>query len=276
MKTSTIATFIGFLLSQATLVSAAPPQVNEEYAKCVFVDSASHTTLPYRMLSPENSKAGDKYPLVVFLHGSGERGTDNEKQLAHGASTFSNPAIANKYPSFVVFPQCKDRTWTERFSAQSFMPGAPAPKVSKQEEAIVALINSLTDEYPIDKDRIYLVGISMGGIATYDLACRYPDLFAAAVPICGAVNPDRLDDAKNVSFMIFHGEEDDEIPSICGRKAYKSLSAAGANVEYIEFAGMGHDCWSSAFNYPNLLPWLYSQSKQHDQVAYNEALTCLK
>ncbi len=122
MKTSTIATFIGFLLSQATLVSAAPPQVNEEYAKCVFVDSASHTTLPYRMLSPENSKAGDKYPLVVFVHGSGERGTDNEKQLGHAASTFSNPTIANKYPSFVVFPQCKDRTWTERFIAQSFTP----------------------------------------------------------------------------------------------------------------------------------------------------------
>ncbi len=276
MKTSTIATFIGLLLSQTAIVSAAPPQVNEEYAKCVFVDSATETTLPYRMLSPQNTKAGDKYPLVVFLHGSGERGTDNEKQLAHGASTFSNPATADKYPSFVVFPQCKDRTWTERFSAQSFMPGAPTPHISKEEEAVVALIYSLAEEYPIDKDRIYLVGISMGGIATYDLACRYPDLFAAAVPICGAVNPERLNDAKNVSFMIFHGEEDDEIPSICGRKAYKSLSAAGANVEYIEFAGMGHDCWSSAFNYPNLLPWLYSQSKQHDQVAYNEALTCLK
>lgn len=276
MKHSTIATFIGLVLSQSAIVSAAPPQENDEYAKCVYVDSVNQTILPYRMLSPETPKHGEKYPLVIFLHGSGERGTDNEKQLVHGASTFSNPVNAEKYPSFVVFPQCKERTWTEKFSAQSFMPGAPAPQISKQEETIVSLINSLIDEYPIDKDRIYLVGISMGGIATYDLACRYPELFAAAVPISGAVNPERLISARNVSFMIFHGEEDDEIPSICGREAYKSLSAVGANVDYIEFAGMGHECWSSAFNYPILLPWLYSQSKPHTQVAYSENLTCIE
>lgn len=268
MKNSTIATLIiGVALSLPAMISAATPMENTEYAKCVFIDSVNKVTLPYRMLSPENIKYGEKYPLVVFLHGSGERGSDNEKQLTHGASTFSNPANIDKYPSYVVFPQCKERTWTDKFSAQSFMPGAPEPQITKQEEAIVDMIAELTAKYPIDRNRIYIVGISMGGIATYDLACRYPDLFAAAVPICGAVNPERLPEAKDVNFMIFHGEEDDQIPSICGREAYKSLSAAGANVDYIEFAGVGHDCWSAAFNYPNLLPWLYSQSKQ--QPSYN-------
>lgn len=277
MKISTIATLIGMMLVPTSMMSAIPPTGNEEYAKCVFTDSVNNTVLPYRMLSPDKIESGEKYPLVVFLHGSGERGSDNEKQLTHGASTFSNPANADKYPSFVVFPQCKERTWTDKFSAQSFMPGAPEPQVSKQEEAIVDMINELVAEYPIDKNRIYIVGISMGGIATYDLVCRYPDLFAAAVPICGAVNPDRLVEARDVNFMIFHGEEDDEIPSICGREAYKSLNAAGANVDYIEFAGMGHDCWSSAFNYPNLLPWLYSQSKkQSNPSSYSENLTYIE
>lgn len=273
MKNLIISTVIGLVLAPLSMVSATPPTGNEEYAKCVFVDSINSTTLPYRMLSPDGIDADAKYPLVVFLHGSGERGSDNEKQLAHGASTFSNPANIDKYPSFVVFPQCKERTWTDKFSAQSFMPGAPEPQISKQETAIVDMINELIANYPIDKDRIYIIGISMGGIATYDLACRYPDLFAAAVPICGAVNPDRLINARNVNFMIFHGEEDDEIPSICGREAYKSLSAAGANVDYIEFAGMGHDCWTSAFNYPQLLPWLYSQSKKQDHQYFGDKFT---
>lgn len=264
---------IGVALSLPSMISAASPMENTEYAKCIFIDSVTNVTLPYRILSPENADSGEKYPLILFLHGSGERGSDNEKQLTYGASTFSNPANIDKYPSYVVFPQCKERTWTDKFSAQSFMPGAPEPQISKQEEAIVDMIAELTAKYPIDPNRIYIVGISMGGIATYDLVCRYPDLFAAAVPICGAVNPERLPEAKNVNFMIFHGEEDDQIPSICGREAYKSLSAAGANVDYIEFAGVGHDCWSSAFNYPNLLPWLYSQSKQqpsYKNLTYRE------
>lgn len=276
MKNSTIATIIGLVLAPLTAVSASPPSSNDEYAKCVFVDSTNNTILQYRMLAPEKVEANEMYPLVVFLHGSGERGTDNEKQLSHGASTFSNPANVDKYPSYVVFPQCKERTWTDRFNAQSFMPGAPEPQISKQEEAIVDLINEMIAEYPIDKDRIYIVGISMGGIATYDLVCRYPDLFAAAVPICGAVNPDRLKSAKDVNFMIFHGEEDEEIPSICGREAYKSLSAAGANVDYIEFVGMGHDCWSSAFNYPSLLPWLYAQHKTTNPSHFSDNLTCME
>ncbi len=274
MKTSTIAILTGLCLLPASVVCATPPQPNDEYAKCLFVDSITNTTLPYRMLSPEKTTAGQKYPLVVFLHGSGERGNDNEKQLIHGASTFSNPANADKYPSYVVFPQCKERSWTEKYNAQSFMPGAPEPQITKQEMAIVDLIKDLAKDYPIDENRIYVVGISMGGIAAYDLACRYPELFAAAVPICGAVNPDRLSEARDVSFLIFHGEEDDEIPSICGREAYKSLSAVGATVDYIEFAGLGHDCWTSAFNYPTLLPWLYSQTKKVNSMPDN--LTCME
>lgn len=228
------------------------------------------------MMSPEGIQPGVKYPLVVFLHGSGERGKDNDKQLTYGASIFSNPANMDKFPSFVVFPQCSEKTWTARFSEESFMPGAKTPQISKQEEAIMDMIDNLVAEYPIDSDRIYLVGISMGGIATYDLACRYPEKFAAAVPICGAVNPERLNHAKDVSFMIFHGEEDDEIPSICGREAYKALSSAGAIVDYVEFAGEGHECWSSAFNYPTLLPWLYSQTKANSSESFTNNLTYQK
>lgn len=258
MKASTIL-FTMLLGMLPITVWAHKPNDKEEYSRQVYVDS-SNKTLPYRMLSP-TIKDGEKYPLVIFLHGSGERGNDNEKQLAYGASTFSNPCNVDKYPAFVIFPQCKEKTWTNSTDARVFMPGAETPPITESELMVVDLVKDIMSTQPIDISRVYIIGISMGAIAAYDLVCRYPDVFAAAVPICGAVNPERLVAAKDVNFMIFHGEEDDEVPSLCGREAYKALNAAGAKVEYIEFAGIGHECWSSAFNYPEFLPWLFSQSK---------------
>lgn len=241
-------------------VFAQIPDVNGDYARYVFKDSHGDT-MPFRMLSPDNVRPGATYPLVIFLHGSGERGNDNEKQLANGASIFSNPVNADRYPAFVVFPQCKEKTWTNKLDVSSFKPGAPVPPESRAEETVMELIRDLIATNPIDINRVYIVGISMGGIATYDLVCRYPGMFAAAIPICGAVNPERLSAAKDVKFLIFHGEADDEVPSICSREAYRFLNSAGADVSYIEFAGIGHECWSSAFNYPSFLQWLFSQTR---------------
>lgn len=248
------------------------PQNYDEYSRHIYVDSTGNS-MPYRMLVPEEIQEGETYPLVLFLHGSGERGDDNEKQLTYGASIFSNPANADKYPAFVIFPQCKDKAWTERNEQQTFMPGADVPPESSTEKTLMALLEDIIENNPIDRNRIYVVGISMGGIAAYDLVCRYPDTFTAAVPICGAVNPDRLSDAREVRFLIFHGDEDEEIPSICGREAYRALNAAGAEVDYIEFAGIGHECWSSAFNYPALLPWLFSQSRHSINNAADTDIT---
>lgn len=274
MKISTI-----LYLSMCALISlsanARGPHMNEEYAKQVFVDSSSNS-MPYRILSPDNIELGEKYPLVIFLHGSGERGDDNEKQLAHGASTFSNPANINKYPAFVVFPQCKEKAWTEKIDERMFMPGSPIQEESKSEKLVMNLIEDLIEHNPIDRNRIYIIGMSMGGIATYDLVCRHPEVFTAAVPICGAINPERLSDARGVKFLIFHGEEDDEVPSFCSREAYKALNSLGAEVDYVEFAGMGHDCWSSAFNYPSFLPWLFSQTKSPISNPYESDLTYLE
>lgn len=234
--------------------------VNPEFSRHVFVDS-SDKTLPYRMLTPENPVPGEKYPLVVFLHGSGERGDDNELQLLNGASQFSNPENREKYPAYVIFPQCNDKFWTGKIDKTLFMPGSETPDESRAEQAVMQLIDSIISTNPVDTDRIYLSGISMGAIAAYDIVCRHPEMFAAVVPICGGINPDRLPAARNVSFRIFHGSDDEEVPSICGREAYRTLKNAGADVEYIEFPGIGHDCWTAAFNTPDFLPWLFSHSR---------------
>lgn len=271
MKVLIILLYLALSVFMSQPIFAKDSVANADYARCIFSDSMGNT-MPYRMLSPSTLDQDVKYPLIIFLHGYGERGDDNEKQLTHGASLFSNPVNMEKYPAFVIFPQCSERSWTYKFDEKTFMPRASTPPESKTEEIVVELINDILVHNPVDSNRIYLVGMSMGGIATYDLVCRYPELFSAAVPICGAVNPDRLRGIKNVGFLIFHGGEDNVIPVRCSREAYKTLSAIGAVVNYVEFAGVGHDCWSSAFNYPSFLPWLFSQTKENMDVGPHDPM----
>ncbi len=187
----------------------------------------------------------------------------------HICTTLDRPSVnkywgtGSKYPAFVIFPQCPaGERWAEYNKQNSFNDNAETPDESKNEKAIICLIEKLVADYPIDTDRLYITGLSMGGMGTFDLVCRHPDLFAAAIPICGAVNPTRLPAAKNVRFRIFHGANDDSVPTIWSRKAYKALKDAGAEVEYIEFAGTPHDSWNPAFNRPDFLPWLFSQKKK--------------
>lgn len=235
-------------------------RLGSEYEKHSFTASDG-IKMPYRLLTPDKQTAGEKYPLVVFLHGYGERGDDNESQLAHGASVFSNPLNMEKFPAYVLFPQCKEKFWVNAVDEKCFMPGSATPEISKQETALMELIERTADQYAVDKDRIYIVGISMGAIAVYDLVCRFPETFAAAIPICGAVNPDRLTEADNVNFRIFHGADDEEVPCISSREAYKRLKSLGAEADYVEFSGTGHDCWHQAFNRDDFLEWLFRQHK---------------
>lgn len=106
------------------------------------------------------------------------------------------------------------------------------------------------------------MGLSMGGMGTFDLAIRYPEVFAAAVPICGIVNPARLSAAKDVKFRIYHGDADNIVPVEGSRQAYKALKAAGADVEYIEFPGVNHGSWTPAFNDSEFMEWLFNQKKK--------------
>ena len=116
--------------------------------------------------------------------------------------------------------------------------------------------------HQVEKQRIYIMGLSMGAMATYDLTIRYPELYAAAIPICGTVNASRLKAAKDVKFRIFHGDADNVGPVSGSRQAYKALKAAGADVEYIEFPGVTHGSWNPAFTQPDFMKWLFSQKKR--------------
>lgn len=235
-----------------------------DYEKKTYT-SKDGSTLLYRQLSPEYN-AGGKYPVVLFLHGAGERGNDNEAQLTHGSGIFQNPANAEKYPAYVLFPQCPEgTTWTfdqqRKWNLKPWEIPADEPQ-SKMMTLLVEFLKDFIASHPdVNTKKIYVMGLSMGGIATFDITSRYPELFAAAVPICGAVNPGRMKNAKGVKFSIYHGDKDPTVPVECSREAYKALKAAGIKVKYTEIAGCGHGSWDPAFNDPTFLPWLFKQHK---------------
>ena len=233
------------------------------FEKQLFI--VGEDTLPCRILTPVNFKMGKKYPLVIFLHGSGERGNDNEAQLKWGSDLFLDSANRINFPAIVVFPQCpKNDKWGEYnknnpkdSTGYDFSTDAPMRKPLK---LVSDFIDTLISAGQVDVKRIYIGGLSMGGFGTFELLWRRPGFFAAAIPICGAGNPEKTSNYKaNFPMWIFHGEKDPVIPVANSRLIYETMKKTNNKVLYTEYPGIGHNSWVSAFAEPTLLPWLFKQ-----------------
>ena len=220
--------------------------------------------LQYRILYPEGYKKGDKkkYPLVIFLHGRGESGSDNESQLKYGSSLFLNPENRQKYPAIVIFPQCPDDdSWaTYTIDAATGKFSIPFnPKQTHASSMVQSLIKYYLKSGSVDAKRVYIMGLSMGGMGTLDLVVRNPKMFAAAVSICGAIEPARLRKLKKMPIRLYHGADDSVVPVSFSRDAFYELKAAGSSVvEITEYPGVGHNSWDSAFGSGDFLEWLFS------------------
>ena len=254
--------FLMFMLPAAWTCASEEAGV---FIKKTFVSSDG--SLPYNELDPVGMKKGKKYPVVLFLHGAGSRGTDNALQITVAGGLFLNPSNQEKYPAYVLFPQCPEKNfWTYDDKIPNFKDPMSLP-ADFEESHLMRLVvsflrNFLATHEQADPSRVYVMGISMGGMATYDICIRHPELFAAAVPMCGNVNPSRLASAKNIPFAIYHGDHDETVPVSGSREAYKALRAAGAKVKYKEFVGVDHACWYPTLNEPDLLEWLFKQKKK--------------
>ena len=252
---------IMLIIVAAALSMAAAAQ--ERYAKCELVVGGD--TLRYCALAPQQVEQDKSYPLVVFLHGAGERGEDTQAQLLHGSQQFMNPVNREKYPCYVVFPQCP----SGKYGAYINRPNSLIPQemtILEQPSAFVAQVHQLITKYlaeqRVDPRRVYVIGLSMGAMATYDMVIRYPELFAAAVPICGSVNPLRITEAvKHTKWSIYHGDADTTVPLDGSREAYRKLRAVGAEVKYTEFPGVAHGSWNPAFSTPDFMSWLFAQHR---------------
>lgn len=223
-------------------------------------------TLRYRILYPAKYKKHKAYPLMVFLHGAGERGSDNEAQLTHGSSLFLKPQNRKYFESIVIFPQCpKDSFWAriKRDPKTGIaIDSEKEPPIPQQ--LVRSLMDSMVINHHVNDRKIYIGGLSMGGFGTYDMVARDPEFFTAALAICGIADiPHYVQQAKHVPLWIFHGDKDPVVSVEPNRELYKALMTAGAPiVSYSEYPGVGHDSWNNAFAEPKLLPWLFSQKKK--------------
>jgi predicted peptidase len=226
-----------------------------------FVNGKGDTLL-YRQLFPDYDTLR-KYPLVIFLHGSGERGKDNEAQLKWGVKNFATDKNMKMYPAFVIAPQCPANDGWSNFSESKINSVLVLKKSpTKPMELVIALVYELTKKFPIDPKRIYITGLSMGGYGTFDAIERYPNLFAAAVPVCGGGDVSLASSIKHIPIWIFHGAEDSVVPAAFSRNMVEALTKAGAHPGYTQYPEVGHFSWIAAYNDPLLMAWLFRQFKK--------------
>ncbi len=238
--------------------SAAVPSCNDFEAR-IFNDPAGD--LPYRLLIPAGYDAAQKYPLVLALHGAGERGNDNCNQFGQpGPLNFASTEAAAKYPAFVVFPQCPSgQQWVDTPWANGSYVLSNVP-VSNEISAVLKVLVELQQEFSIDANRLYVTGISMGGFGTWDIMVRNPDLFAAGVPMSGSGSPSSAALIKSLPIWNFHGNTDTVVPTLGSQEMVAALKAVDSPVVYTEYPG-GHDGWTTQYNADGLVDWLFSQAR---------------
>lgn len=203
-------------------------------------------TLNYRLLNPDYDTLR-KYPLVIFLHGSGERGNDNGAQLQWGVLNFATDQSMAMHPSFILAPQCPENQGWSNFKVNENNRAIQLlHSPSKPMELLIELIHQLTTKFPIDTNRIYITGLSMGGYGTYDAIERHPYLFAAAVPVCGGGDVSKASSIAHIPIWIFHGAEDAAVNPLYSIDMVEALTKAGAHPGITQYPGVGHFSWLGA------------------------------
>jgi predicted peptidase len=231
-----------------------------------FADPDRAITLPYRLFVPASCGADAPCGLLLFLHGAGQRGNDNQAQLENLALTFVEDAAQTRHPTIVVYPQCPvgmqwvDAPWTE--GRYDFL----TTPLSRPLGAAMSLLASLRTELPVDPHRILITGMSMGGYGTWDAIVRQPHLFAAALPVCGGGDPAMATSITHLPIWAFHGDADPTVPVRGSRQMIQALQAAGGRPRYTEIPNGGHDAWNRAYGDGPAVAWLLSRKRTPQPV----------
>lgn len=233
------------------------PEVLEAF-RPFTVERDGKTLLRYRLLAPATLEPGATYPLVLFLHGSGERGVDNRSQLVHAAEEFL--AQRERFPAFVLFPQCPPGTWWDGPNPRRAEPTPEGTMVPLPH--VMQLMDDLCRRLPIDPSRLYVTGLSMGGFATFAAVAAHPERFAAAAPVCGGGDPAQAARLVGTPFWIFHGADDPVVPAELSRAMHDAIRAHAAHARYTEYPGVGHDAWTPTYANPALFQWMFAQRRQ--------------
>lgn len=234
----------------------------EVYEKETFI--FENDTLNYRILKPLNYDSNKQYPVHLFLHGAGERGNDNISQLTHGGTLFLKKENREKYNSWVIFPQCsendrwpnlKSDIWNETFDSETTEP-------NKSLGLVIRLMDEFIEKKQVDKRKVYVSGLSMGGMGTFEILYRRPDMFAAATPICGSGSTEFAKVyADKVPIWIFHGADDKVVSPNYSLEMARAIIAAGGSPKMTLYENTGHGSWTNAFAEKDLLKWIHSNTK---------------
>lgn len=235
--------------------------INEMFTPTTITNHLNET-MPVRVW--RNYKASDlPVPVLVLLHGSGECGQDNAKTLAPFTAIHRQALIDDDVPpALYLIPQCTQRNaWVRSlaFKEDYRLPRYPAPALRTVKE----YLDQLVADGVVDPDRIYIGGLSLGGFGTWDAIQRWPNYFAAAVPICGggSVQEEAIQAATTTSVWVFHGEADTSVPVACSRRMVAAMTKAGVTPKYTEYPKTGHNVWGRAFQDTALLKWVFRQRR---------------
>jgi predicted peptidase len=227
----------------------------------VFTDPDSGLALPYRLFVPPACTPEMPCGMLLFLHGAGERGSDNQSQLGNDALGFIGPATQAENPTIVVFPQCPpDMQWVDAAWADGSYALARTP-ISQPMAAALRLLALLQAKFPVDPHRLLVTGLSMGGFGAWDIVARHPTMFAGALALCGGGDPSAAPAIRDVPVWAFHGDQDPAVPVRGSREMIRALRKAGGNPRYTEVAGGGHTVWTIAYRDVEVIRWLLSQRR---------------
>lgn len=227
------------VLAIAGMSAGAEVKMSEHVFKGQVV---TEVTLKYMVHTPADYEkdTAKRWPMILSLHGAGERGEDLQRVKIHGVAKIAEQTP--DFPFIVVSPLCPADKWWE-----------PEP--------LAALLDEVEKKWRVDKDRIYVTGLSMGGFGTWGLAIQYPDRFAAIAPICGGGNPLLAARIKHVPTWVFHGDDDKVVPIVKSQEMVDALKRAGADVKFTIYPGVGHDSWTETYRNPELYEWFLKQNR---------------
>ena len=250
--------FLLFALAFFVLQYRATAQ-QDRFSKNQYIRNGD--TLNYRLLFPDADTLR-RYPLVIFLHGSGERGSDNEAQLKWGVQNFASDKNMVEHPAIVIAPQCPlAQSWSNTKHPPNSTVIELLPTPSKAVQLLIELIKQTVAKMPVDSNRIYITGLSMGGYGTFDAIERYPHLFAAAVPVCGGGDLSKASLIAHIPMWMFHGAEDPAVNTANSVEMNAALMKAGAHPGLTIYPETGHFSWLAAYSDEHMMEWLFRQHK---------------
>lgn len=229
------------LLLATSLAASVQPAPGSAQQEKTFQGKITVTTrLDYLLSLPTDySHSKQRWPLVLFLHGAGESGTNLAKVKTHGPPKIVE--VKGPFPFILVSPQSRGRGWDP--------------------DALNALLDSVIRQYRVDKDRVYLTGLSMGGFGTWSLAAAHPQRFAAIAPICGGGNPADAAKLAHIPTWVFHGAKDNTVPLKRSEEMVEALKAAGGDPKFTVYPDAGHDSWTATYDNPEFYAWLLAQGR---------------